>query len=241
MYTLFCQKEMGEYPPYPLTQQLTNFLKHPRANGVFVSPGFISRTDYMISTFLEGFLKENNRNLVTYFALGNQNDYIPEAGQLVPQDAFKKHEDVIKSQKIEWLDIDRSNASDHRKMVFIFQVLCDPEDFITNVTRSNYADFLNQIDILAVAIGSSNFSYKTYSLAKSINTFKALECESDILMFKDDVNDQFVQDYVNAIVQESENNRDQQYRLVLSRSVTCTPPDFLKKIFKESLEMILKK
>ena len=241
MYTLFCQKKCGTNAPFPLTEQLFAFLKHPKAKGLFVSPGFISRTDTSISAFLPALLTERDTKLVDYFGIGNQNIYTPDsqAGELDPSIALEKHRDVITSKKIQWLNIDRNGESDHRKMVFIFDILCDEGDLLIDIDKTNYTDFLKQIDIIGVAIGSSNFSYTTYSKPWSIKSYTAQNGEADIFMFKDDVNDQFIQDYVQVIKQDLENHREQQYQKVLSRSETCTPPDFLKSMFQESLEIIL--
>jgi hypothetical protein len=242
MYTLFCQKKCGTNAPFPLTQQLFDFLRNPKARGLFVSPGFISRKDKSISDFLKALLIEKNTKLVDYFGIGNQNTYEPDpkTNELDPPNALEKHKDVITSLKIQWLNIDRNSVSDHRKMVFIFDILCDEGDLLIDINKTNYTDFLQQIDIIGVAIGSSNFSYTTYSVPWSTKSYKAQNGEADIFMFKDDENDQFIQHYVEMINRDLKNNPEQQYQKVLSKSEIRTPDDFLKSMFQESLEIILR-
>lgn len=240
MYTLFCQKKCGTNAPFPLTEQLFAFLKHPKARGVFVSPGFISRKGANISAFLPALLTEHNTKLVDYFGIGNQNKYDPDpnSGELDPRDALEKHKDVITSKNIQWLNIARNNQSDHRKMVFIFDITCDESKLIIDIDNKNYTDFLNQIDVIGVAIGSSNFSYTTYSKPWRITSYTAQNGEADIFMFKDDRNDQFIQDYVHMIKQDLENEQER-YQKVLSKSETRIPQDFFKSMLQESLKMIL--
>lgn len=241
MYTLFCQKKCGSNPPFPLTQQLYAFLKHTKARGLLVFPGYISRTDGSISDFLQAFLTEDNNSLVKYFGMGNQNSYKLKAGEsgLEPKEALKKHAEVIADKKIEWLNIERNNKDDHRKMVFIFDIVCDEGDLLTNINKRNYTDFLEQIEVIGVAIGSSNFSYRTYSKPKKVNWYTAQAGEADLFMFKDDMGDQFIQDYVNEIRMDLERHSEQRYQKVLSRSETIVPADFFKMMLRESLEVIL--
>lgn len=241
MYTLFCQKKFGTNPVFPLTQQLVDFLEHPQARGLFVFPGFISRTEDSISDFLSALLTKNGTKLVDYFGVGNQNTYTPDAAkkELKPEVALSKHQSVVTSKGIQWIDISRNGDSDHRKMVFIFDILCNEADLIKKIDKTNYSDFLKQIKIIGVAIGSSNFSYTTYSVPWHHTKYTASSGEADIFMFRDDKNGQFIQEYVNKLKLELERNQKKQHQKVLSKAETPIPSEFFNTMFRESLELIL--
>lgn len=208
MYTLFVQKQRFDDSPFPLTEQLHNFLLCTQANGIFVSPGHLSRDAARVTVLLDDILRGTSIN---QFGIGNKfgGNYI------------YLYEDYLDRCGILW-NVRRNGNSDHRKMVFIFRYQ-DPIDH--EISRMNYEEILNDIEVLGVAIGSSNFSYSTYGSMTPMHDH-ADKGEADILMF-------FDEHFRDQIIELCRNEPN--YTMVLSESLTVVSGDFLKKIFMETL------
>lgn len=68
MYTLFVQKQRGDESPFSLTEQLHEFILKTKANGIFVSPGYLSKGEDKIKIFLDTLLEKSN---ISRFGIGN--------------------------------------------------------------------------------------------------------------------------------------------------------------------------
>lgn len=211
MYTLFIQKKQGDNSPFPLTKQLHDFLVYTQANGIFVAPGHLSKDAGVVQILINDLLDKTN---IQKFGIGNRygGNYI---------NIYEQHLDNI--HKL-W-HVSRNNKKDHRKMVFVFNY----KDPVPDLHVGNYQDVINQIELLAVAIGSSNFSYQTYGpingLARSAD-----KGEADILMFFDEGFAKYAAEY---------NRPELEGRMVLSKSINKILPSFFKQMFSETLQYIL--
>ena len=212
MYTLFVQKQRGDGSPFPLTEQLHHFLFMTKANGIFVSPGHLSSKVASVENLLDAFLKDCK---ITKFGIGNK-----YGGNFIPI-----YEDYLNNHGILW-NINRNGNSDHRKMVFILRYK-DPLDDQLDI--QNYEQIVGKIEVLGVAIGSSNFSFITYGSMTPGSEY-ANKGEADILMFFDEG----FRKHIVEICRNEPNNT-----MVLSESVTRVPEDFLKRMFLETLRYTL--
>ena len=93
----------------------------------------------------------------------------------------------------------------------------------------SYKNIIRQIEVLGVAIGSSNFSYQTYGPIGGTGR-TADKGEADILMF-------FDKSFKGKVIEQCPNAMEGS--MVLSESITTATPDFLKRMFEETLEHIL--
>lgn len=223
MYTLFCQKREGMRAPFPLTHLLNDLISFTCANGVFVSPGHLSKDPIKVEKLLDGLLAPVSTTNITKFGIGNKygGNYI------------HIYEDYLDNRHILW-KVNRNGRSDHRKMVFIFKY----EEPIADLSLDNYKKIAEQIEIIGVAIGSSNFSYATYgSILTRIS--KADKGEADILMFNDDAfKEHITKQLSNKLVADKLSDEPDPI-MVLSESITYVPNDFLKRMFLEMLECTL--
>lgn len=211
MYTLFCQKKEGDSAPYPLTKMLYEFLNITKANGVFVSPGHLSQNTSTVDSLLSPLVNTS----VTKLGIGNK----------YGADYIKLYEDYLDSYNRLWR-VARNGKSDHRKMVFIFEY----DSYLDDIDCYNYEDIVDEINVIGVFIGSSNFSYASYG-----DLFYGGTCarkgEADILMF---YNERF-KDYMREILTNA--SRDS---FVLSESLADVSKDFLKEMFLETLKHTLR-
>lgn len=212
MYTLFVQKKKSDNSPFPLTKQLHDFLCHTNANGMFVAPGHLSKDPTKVQLLLGDMLFGTN---VTKLGIGNKygGDYL------------NIYENYLATQHKLW-KVDRNGKSDHRKMVFIFKY---DNNILADINSSNYQTVIDGIEILGVAIGSSNFSYTSYGPISSAAEY-ADKGEADILMFFDDTFKNKLQDQCRNALESN---------MVLSQSLTKVPVEFLKQIFTETLKYTL--
>lgn len=225
LYTLFVQKKAADKSPFPLTQQLHDFLILTEAKGIFVCPGYLSYNPTQIETLLDDLLASTK---IEKFGIGNK--YSSPAANL------NNYETHLDSKGI-LLPVDRNNKADHRKMVFIFTYSDSTNPFTINpkIDKSNYSAILNQIQILGIILGSSNFSFNTYG---SMTAYKskpkagqsADKGETDLLMFSD-------KKYLDHLLNSPLINKP---NIVLSQNINPIPNDFMAKIFEETLKYTLK-
>ena len=236
MYTLFIQKKEKDQTPYPLTEYLHQFLIQTKANAVFVSPGHLSKKVPAIEALLKNML---DGTFIQKFAIGNK----------YSSSSLPDYENYLKARNVYW-EVDRNGRGDHRKMVFILKY----DKSIPELTKgdlqklgADLSDALNQflsdIEVLGVAIGSSNFSLNSYGVMNPGGK-TADKGEADVLMFgctpAEDMKE--FADYVQAKIaqsMDSPHNPGRQPEAVLSQSISLVPGDFLKKMFKATLEMTL--
>lgn len=210
MYTLFIQKKHHDPSPFPLTEQLHQFILDTDANGIFVCPAHLSRDTLLIQQFLDSFLDGTN---IRKFGIGNK--YVSRS--------ITDYETYLDGRHILW-HINRNGKSDHRKMMFILNI-SNPDDLPT-LDIHNYRQVAESyIEVLGIAIGSSNFSHPTYGLLTP-GAMSADKGEADVFLF-------YNEDYKNRILQQ---NND---AMVLSASITRVPDDFLMKMFLETLNYTL--
>ena len=155
-----------------IVRVIQEYLKmRPSCSGVICAPGYMSKSDTTISdywkqTFSEDVLKSNNpsasepRKLIVRLLNGVSNEDIV--------DKNKKFLDGL--TRFELINGGETSKKDHRKMMLFFHAKHNEID------ADNDADFLKQIKIGAVLIGSSNQSFSTY------NKLPANKGEADVLL-----------------------------------------------------------
>lgn len=231
MYTLFVQKKQGDGCPYPLTQQLHNFIAFTKADSLFISPGFLSTSASRIEELLDSFFDGIHIERV---AIGNR----------CSANSMIYYEQWLDRHNMRW-KVRRNNKRDHRKMMFILKTHQEnhyedmtfdyghrrTEVLPDEIEEKNYQNILRQIDVIGVAIGSSNFSYTSYGIMNG--TIIADKGEADILMFYDE---NYAQN-LERILEDTPNR--EQTNMVLSQSITAVSNDYLKRMFAETLECIL--
>lgn len=144
------------------------------------------------------------------------------------------------------LEIKSNKKGDNRKMVFVFKYKQDCPSTLKKPIEDNkdVENLLAEIDVIGVAIGSSNFSFNTYggcpiplpSLFSSKPKFKknnkADKGEADILMFKDE-------QFKDKIMQQMGSNTNSNSSLVISKSLTEVSDEFFKEMLKSTFDYSL--
>lgn len=246
MYTLVFQKNEDDSPQFPLTEQLCTFLKQTKASGIIVFPGYLSRTKNSIEFMLKNFLINTE---IIYFGIGNPCKVEKEKKLLSSNDSLKQHIKVLKRTfpKVNWLEIERNNQSDHSKMLVIFNLITKDTKISTPIKdEKSCDDFLSKIKIIGMVIGSSNFSKTTYygKFDDVKNISKATKGETDLFMFwgeKDgqcneyEENENFAKRIADSLYSEYEDTSQRQYEMILFENMTKVPEDYFKKILKNKL------
>lgn len=145
---------------------------------------------------------------------------------------------------LEEIQLDPKYRNDHRKMVFFFQR--GKWNIKERLTGGNLESFLDNIQVKAVLIGSSNFSWNTYYNAGTGNTAKG---EADLLMFEDDCYKKELQRMIEKgkTYEEGRVVEDEQETarsgMVLFESIAGggeNPEEFFKEILRDFLENSLR-
>ena len=221
IYTLFVQKNHHDPAPFPLTALLHDFLCFTKADGVILCPGHLSKTAATAKAVMDVFLQGTMVNMVGF-------------GNIYGKNALACYKAALAPGQL--LDLECNGFHDHRKMVFLFRHQ-DPSRSLKKLNLANYLDFLDSIEMVGVAIGSSNCSYTTYG-SLTVGGPSANKGEADVLMFEDSsyadrmkklITDQVSPDYPAFSSQN----------MVLSESITPVAKDFLKDMLRQTLHDIL--
>lgn len=149
--------------------------------GVILSPGYMSKTQGTISEYLDKFFKVvkkfNNLQQMYVGIFIGMNGCLKVKNQSIT--ILENHTQAIKSRKINSLNFNfKLNFKDHRKMIFFFKFKSNPDIFLpSTIAKSDIDDFLNNISVEYMLIGSSNQSKNTYYSPT------AAHGESDVLFF----------------------------------------------------------
>lgn len=246
MYTLVFQKNEGDSPQFPLTEQLCTFLKQTKAKGIIIFPGYLSCTENSIEWMLKKFFKDTD---IVYFGMGNpcKVETKENNNRLTSSESLSQHKDKLKKAlpKAKWLEIKRNNQSDHSKLLAIFNLTSEDTELPTPIQdEKSCEDFLSKIKIIGMVIGSSNFSETTY-YGRYKNNSKADKGETDLFMFfgnKDGTDHEYEENekFAEAITdlldpEKTQNAYQHQYQMILFENKTKVPQDYFKKILKGKL------
>lgn len=140
---------------------------------IISSPGFLSTTTHSISDYLS----ELERILASGFSpvkigiLNGMNGHLPAKGS--PKSILQEHNENLRRHKFDAITLKEKRESDHRKMMCFFK----GENFPEVLDQSNVEDFIRDIRVGAILVGSSNQSRKTYFEEY------AAKGEADVFMF----------------------------------------------------------
>lgn len=145
-------------------------------NSIISSPGFLSTKNNTIREFLENLSRiiTNNNKVELGFMNGmNGNTKIKGSNKTIKEAHYK----IMKQYNFDGIDIKVLNKRDHRKMMFFFTYKNEEHKRDVIKTKEEIDNFLDQICVNAVLIGSSNQSNVTYFSPV------ATKGEADIFMF----------------------------------------------------------
>lgn len=221
---------------------------------LLVSPGYLSTTCNTINKFLIQIEKDltagrndDEKNRKVGVGLFHGMNGSRQAAPYGPEILCKHGETLSRIDRkgcLEEIQLDPKYRNDHRKMVFFFQR--DKWDIQERLTGGNLESFLDDIQVKAVLIGSSNFSWSTYYNAGTGNTAKG---EADLLMFEDDCYKKELQRMIEKgkTYEEGRVVEDEQETarsgMVLFESIAGggeNPGEFFKEILRDFLSNSLK-
>lgn len=168
MYLWYLQKPGGHSSyPSPLPEAIGAILTMTKgANNLLVSPGFLSATHNTTDSFIDSLASATN-GFRNHYSIG----FLRGMGK---RDYFKRlscHEQIINSATcplsygpVFYL---KNASEDHRKMIFIYSYRnknLAPTIYYPRMplTLDDAKQWLLHIQVNAIVIGSSNFSYATY-------------------------------------------------------------------------------
>ena len=211
---------------------------------IISSPGYLSKTADTIEMFLDNFNRtlfgENEDeydNKEIYWGIFNgmnganrcQNGN-RKASPDAPTIKQYHYEHICNSTNgnIRWMPIVCSEDIDHRKMMFFIEIK-NQELRDREINKDTYVDFLDQVTVHAVLIGSSNQSYSTYYKSNQ-------QGEADILLF--DEKNKF-HEYISG----GKSKFDLKDKIILTKSFYPDDlkdgeylKDILRDLFKNSLK-----
>ncbi len=205
---------------------------------IISAPGYLSRGEYRINQFL----RKLSRILVkrkgsTYLGIlngMNGHHYANGSNKTI----LEVHNDRLTAHNFQRIIMKPSTAFDHRKMMCFFKYNNHPE-FISSDTID---EFLDDIYVGGILIGSSNQSYLTYFQEY------ASKGEADVFIF-DAENDSGINSYIKNVISSDpypDIRNEVAYRedvfsdIVLTRSIHglghTNSQEFLKNILKDILK-----
>lgn len=200
-------------------------------NSIIASPGYMSKTAATISNYLKNLSNIVTNGRIYYGIFNGMNGNHNCQGVSI----LDRHQQEMKKYNFININIDSKVNKDHRKVMCFFTL---NNNIYKEINFKNYDDFLNEINVNAVLIGSSNQSDSTY--------FKAVadKGEADIFMFSGEWFDN--QGKKKTITDENVISND----YIGSDEITITKSwqgkahtktnEFLKEILKDLLETNLK-
>lgn len=230
MYSLYIPKYQRDLASaLRLPEELGRFMEATDyAYNLLVSPGFLSRTDKTINGFLDrleqGLSDPKNREKKVGLGLFHGMNGYNSVSKGSSLTVLAAHDAALLGRSgLEKIAVDPQKRDDHRKIIFFFKFLKEAVwDITKSLNQGNMKDFLKQITVEAVLIGSSNFSWSTYYNAGRTLPEKG---EADLLMFVDES--------YEATVAEGIMDTD----MALFEMIACReePMEFLKNILRDFL------
>ncbi|MGN0643050.1 MAG: hypothetical protein ACI4JJ_07870 [Huintestinicola sp.] len=186
MYTVYIPKYQGEKPDFLITKVLSKYMDSTgyTNNIILSSPGYMSTTNNTIDEYLSRFENEiiNLRekiNMCIFNGMNGTRKTYPSGPTI-----REAHENrITRSVYLNLISVNCSAKIDHRKMMFFIRFLTNTNNY-NNLNLNNYQEFLRNIEVHGVLIGSSNQSLNTYFGGS--HSLQADKGEADILMFTED-------------------------------------------------------
>lgn len=257
LYTLYLPKMKGDNNQFLIDTIDWYSTLTKGTNDIIVSPGYMSTTEKSILFFLESLgklLGKGGRDVEIGLLNGMNGSW---NNSTTKKTILQMHRDTIEMNCmrrdfiLKNIEICPNKKPDHRKVMVFFRKK-HMWDFKEKLDRSNITKFLDNIDVNAVLIGSSNQSKTTYfePVAK--------KGEADIFMFAvegDNKDEKEIIDFLNTLNAQNDSYKEQfsdsnnKYselfnNCILSRSIygkgNKKSGEFLKDILRNLLESGLK-
>lgn len=225
LYIIYIPKNQGDDAVMkPILKKYTNICEFQ--NNYICSPGFMSNTSNTINMFCMDFkdslVKKNRSAYVSQFKGMNGKNFLIGGGKNVYDEiieSFRRHSfEVIKVKE-------KQVNRDHRKMIFFYTFIHQENFKYNELNKDNYLLFLNNIDVNAILIGSTNQSYSSFFKKSSVHG------EADILMVAAD------EKLGNRIVEHFYD--DHGSKLVVTKDIYGKDAVTSQKYFKQILQSFL--
>ena len=236
LYIAYLPKSKGEKLEERKVNKILNWYMSTTSNdySVISAPGYFSTSENTIDNFVKNlgvmFNNKNDKKVKIGFLSGMNGHYYTTNGNQI----IKICNDVLKKHNFEQIDFVPKQDYDHRKMMCFFKF---NDNSSTNISLVNIGDFLQNIYVGALLIGSSNQSFSTY-FGKT-----ASKGESDIFLF-DCSEDNAIKNYIKELTSANQDIID--YRenpifndIVLSQSFYGKGHEDTQNFLKEILRDVL--
>lgn len=227
IYTIYIPKYKGDNPDYNITKVISDYMRSTEYPcKILAAPGYMNRTVKTTNEFydkMEPILQPSSRksrNTEVGIFNGMNGTTTVKRGTTSYRE---EHEKSIVSHKLGLIPLQCKEAQEHQKMLFFME---KKEEFNTQLTISNYKEFLSKVIVHGVLIGSSNQNLTTYY--GGINGVPASKGEADVFMFVDEE--------AEKAIYENESLRDS---VVISKSI-YVPGNSNTGYLKSILENFLK-
>lgn len=166
LYTMYLPKRKGEISEN-IKGALTLYSEISLGtNDIICSPGYMSTSKdnaYAFFRELGNIISPNEEMKKIGLFTGMNGNRTYEPGVTLRE----MHENVISKHSADQdfyfssLMVDANTVTDHRKIIVFFKQNCDPDKY-NGLNRSRMNEFLDDVAVNAVLIGSSNQSFSTY-------------------------------------------------------------------------------
>ena len=187
LYIRYIPKVEGENTDFKIVESLKKYMQSNLGkNNIIAAPGYMSsyaKVKDFVKEFKNIVPKKEEFVYIGYFKCLNwEKIFGRRTSNIIISEHYKELQKTGKFKKIK---IRISNKKDHRKMIFLFEIVANSSfDFKVDILdKTNKDIFLSSIIVNAILIGSSNQSYNTYYGG---GKGKADKGEADVLMFVSD-------------------------------------------------------
>lgn len=198
LYIRYIPKVEGEIKNFKIVESLKKYMQYNLGkNNIIAAPGYMSsyaKVKDFVQEFKDIVPKKEEFIFIGYFKCLNWEKML---GRITSNIIIEEHyNELQKTGKFKKLKIKISNKKDHRKMMFLFEIVANPSfDFKKDILDKKNKDiFLSSIIVNAILIGSSNQSYNTYYGGVK---GKADKGEADVLMFVSDESASLIRENMN--------------------------------------------
>lgn len=206
MYILVLKKTQKEKSPYPIQKALREYFKKRNNNIILISPGFLSCTVNTICKFFKDFQKitQLNNNIVIFAGGMNGFDKVKHSSNTI----LDEHYTYLKNKYPPF-----AIKKDHSKFLIFIENNLSADD--TETIESVTSNIIEQIKskkskVIAILLGSSNFSYTTYFSSP------ANKGEADVFILSEEI---FNDDEIIKVVDQLRDNNLDGGEIILSKEI----------------------
>ncbi|MPQ20825.1 hypothetical protein GA516_16335 [Lactobacillus pentosus] len=194
--------------------------------GMVISPGYLSTTSSTAQDLINQLINHNSPTHTWILGTmnGNNPKNAPKGKKFIDFTFQALHNNATQPSLVSYPS---PFKKDHRKMVFFVLWKKGKQPQLNN--KKDIANFIQNIEVPALSVGSSNFSKSTYFMGNDHN-------EADVLW----INDNLLGPY-NSAIEITDYNTRADIPSIVKSTVDSLPLnlDYLKEILKETLNSVI--